>query len=142
MSGRACPTKIPRPTRNSRSTSRFAGIANPHVVCIVLPAGFCSHLCARCDNSRWVCEDHTDRPWWVRGLGLLPRPDLIASLGSRNLNAARDQIIATQPFAGPMGHGFHPNLLRIGTRGVKSCLNQSLTAIVEPSHARLLSLTL
>ena len=43
------------------------------------------------------------------------------------LNAARDYIIATQPFAGPMGHGFHPNLLRIGTRGVKSCLTQSLT---------------
>jgi hypothetical protein len=20
-------------------------------------------FCARCDNCRWVCEDHRDRPW-------------------------------------------------------------------------------
>jgi hypothetical protein len=23
--------------------------------------------CARCDNRRWVCENHTDRPWLGKG---------------------------------------------------------------------------
>ena len=41
-----------------------------------------------------------------------------------------------------MGHEFHSNLLRIGLRATKSCFVQSITAIVETSHARLSSFTL
>ena len=63
--------------------------------------------CARCDNCRWVCENHTDRPWLgarACGCGGAGAPCPICNAG-RRLPPCRRCQRASKPDAVNKGFG-------------------------------------
>ena len=59
--------------------------------------------CPRCDNTRWVCENHLDRPFLVNG------PAVAAALA--HLCPACNEVDATDPDDVPaMPPGFKPDV--------------------------------